>query len=328
MKKLFFEYLKQKSGSIICFSAVCAVFTVFILLYGLPAAAAVYPVLLSFVLFALFFFAGYFRVREKHRLYEDMGKNISEADFQPEEAEITERDLMKLNDCLLSELKRVQTESSEKINGMIEYYTVWVHQIKTPIASMKLILQSDDSEQARKLLSMLTRIEQYAQMVLMYVRLESSESDYVFAKTDIDSLVNRAVKKFSGDFIMKKIKADVQKTGIICVTDEKWLSFVIEQILSNSLKYTENGCISIYSEGSVLCVEDTGIGIAPEDLPRIFEKGYTGYNGRNEKSATGLGLYLCKMITDRLGCSLYVRSTVGKGTTVCLDLSQNEYIFE
>ncbi len=257
-----------------------------------------------------------------------MGKNIFEAVFPADEAGIEEKDLIELNGRLLSELKKLQTESNEKISGMIEYYTVWVHQIKTPIASMKLILQSEDSENARKLLSMLTKIEQYAQMVLMYIRLESSDSDYVFKKTEADSLVTRAVRKFSGDFIIKKIKVEINKTGIVCISDEKWLSFVIEQIISNSLKYTQNGKISIYSRGDVLCIEDTGIGIAPEDLPRIFEKGYTGYNGRNEKSSTGLGLYLCKMITDRLGHGLYADSQAGKGTVISIDLSQKRHRIE
>ena len=131
-------------------------------------------------------------------------------------------------------------------------------------------------------------------MVLMYLRLDSDSSDYVIKEHEIGSIVKAAVKKFSGEFISRKISLDMTEIDGTVITDDKWLSFVIEQVISNALKYTPKGTISIYmEEPKILCIKDSGIGIAPEDLPRIFEKGYTGYNGRVDKKASGIGLYSC-----------------------------------
>lgn len=133
-----------------------------------------------------------------------------------------------------------------RYNDMVDYYTVWAHQIKTPISSMRLTLQSDDSELSRKLSGELFRIEQYVEMVLAFLRLGSDSTDYVFKEYDLDSIIKSCVKKFSSEFIGRKIRLEYKPVGIKIVTDEKWLSFVIEQLLSNALKYTENGSVKIY----------------------------------------------------------------------------------
>ena len=159
-------------------------------------------------------------------------------------------------------------------------------------------------------------------MVLAYLRLDSESGDYVFRKYDLDTILKRSVRRFSGDFIAKKIQLDYSPVGRTVVTDEKWLSFVIEQILSNALKYTPSGSVSIFMDGDILKIKDTGIGIAPEDLPRIFEKGYTGYNGRTDMHASGIGLYLCRRICENLSIAISAESKPGAGTTVMLDMSQ------
>ena len=137
------------------------------------------------------------------------------------------------------------------------------------------------------------------------------------------------MKKFSGEFISRKIGLSYEKIEEDVLTDEKWLSFVVEQVLSNALKYTMTGTVSIYmEEPHILCIRDTGIGIAPEDLPRIFEKGYTGYNGRMDKKASGIGLYLCRRICDNLGHRIWAQSEPDKGTTIRIDVSHREMKFE
>ena len=182
-------------------------------------------------------------------------------------------------------------------------------------------MQSEESEQNKELSIELFKIEQYVEMVLQYLRTDSESSDFVIMKHSLDGMVRQAVRKYAKMFIYKKISLDLKALNREVITDDKWLVFVIEQILSNSLKYTGSGTISIYLEGdSTLVVEDTGIGIRPEDLPRVFEKGFTGYNGRDDKKSTGIGLYLCKRILIKLSHTIAVESEVGKGTKVKVGL--------
>ena len=168
----------------------------------------------------------------------------------------------------------------------------------------------------------LFKIEQYVEMVLSYIRLDNSENDFVIKEYNLDDIVRQAIRKYAPLFIRKKISLDFQNTNYKVLTDEKWLVFVIEQLLSNAIKYTNKGKISIYPlENKKMVIEDNGIGISPEDIPRIFDKGFTGYNGRADKKATGLGLYLCKNILDKLSHKISIESEIGVGTKVILDLS-------
>jgi signal transduction histidine kinase len=190
---------------------------------------------------------------------------------------------------------------------------------------MRLTLQSEDTETARRLSGDLNRIEEYVEMVLTYLRLDSDDTDYLIREYDLDEIIKPAVRKFAREFILKKLSLDYAPTGYTVLTDEKWLSFVIEQIISNAVKYTSEGGVKIYmDETGILCIRDTGIGICAEDLPRIFENGYTGFNGRGDKRASGIGLYLCKRITDNLGHGISVESVPGEGTTVRLDLRKHD----
>ena len=208
---------------------------------------------------------------------------------------------------------------------MVEYYTVWAHQIKTPIASMRLQLQSEDTDFSRRLEGDLNRIEAYVEMVLTFLRLDSDSTDYVIREIDLDAVIKPAIRKFARDFISKKLSMDFKPTEAKVLSDDKWLSFVIEQVISNAVKYTKDGGIKIYmNESGILCVEDTGIGISAEDLPRVFENGYTGFNGREDKRASGIGLYLCKRICDNLGHKISARSEPGKGTTIMIDLRRRK----
>lgn len=214
---------------------------------------------------------------------------------------------------------------------MMDYYGLWAHQIKTPIAAMRLLLQSrkqtirtEEEKEHYDALSMeLFKIEQYVEMALSYLKIGDISKDMILQEYDVGSIVRQAVKKYSRLFILQKIGIRMEEIKQSVVTDEKWLLFVLEQLLSNALKYTKEGSISIYmKEKGILVIEDSGIGIAPEDLPRIMEKGFTGYNGRRDKKSTGLGLYLCRSILDKLNHQIRIESEVGKGTKVFLDLNR------
>ena len=212
---------------------------------------------------------------------------------------------------------------------MTEYYTMWVHQIKTPIAALKLLLQSEDTPKNREYEEELFRIEQYVEMVLHYSRLESDTTDFIIRKCDLDKIIKEAVRKYARFFIRKKISLDYEPLNLSVLTDEKWLEFVIEQVISNAIKYTPEGKVSIYiEEKGTLVIEDTGIGIRTEDLPRVCEKGYTGYNGHTDKRSTGIGLYLCKCILKNLSHTISVESQQGEGTRVKIGLITEERIHE
>lgn len=318
------SYLKQKRSVILLFILFMAVYTVVFILYKISLKAIVYPALLVFVagLAALIYDFG--KAKKKHDKLSQL-KSLTDAmtvDL-PEPKQFDDEDYQRIIKMLKDESARKDEVYNMKYADTIEYYTVWVHQIKTPIAAMQLRLQSEDSPLTRKLNADLFRIEQYVEMVLAYLRLDSTSTDYVFKEYRLDNLIRQSVRKFSSEFIGKKIRLDYEPIEKVVLTDEKWFSFVIEQLLSNALKYTRSGSIKIYmADENKLCIEDTGIGIASEDLPRVFEKGYTGYNGRMDKKASGLGLYLCKRVCDNLSIKISAESEINVGTKIILDLEQ------
>ena len=321
---LFLSYLKKQRKYLAITMCFALLFIVSFALYRLPLTAVVYPMALCLLFGAGFCAIDYSHFKKKHGLMRDMKKlGAAMADVLPAAADIEEADYQELVRTLCREETEMQAADSASYREMIDYYTVWAHQIKTPIASMKLSLQGEDSVLSRRLSSDLFRIEQYVEMVLAFLRIDSDYSDYVFRRHDVDAIMRQSVKKFAPEFIGRKIGLEYEAVHRDIVTDEKWLGFVFEQLLSNALKYTRVGRVKIYlKDEDTLCIEDTGIGIAPEDLPRIFDKGYTGANGRQDKSASGLGLYLCKTICDRLGIKIWAQSEIGKGTVISLDLEQ------
>lgn len=228
-------------------------------------------------------------------------------------------------------------EDQKRYTEMMDYYDMWAHQIKTPIAAMRILVQSgmdrEENEENQKLFRQLQmelfKTEQYVEMVLSYLKIGDIAKDMVLERCDLGKVVRQAVKKYSRLFILQKLSLEMGEIAEIVLTDEKWLSFVVEQILSNALKYTKSGSVSIYLEQEgVLVIKDTGIGISAEDLPRIMEKGYTGYNGRIDKRSTGIGLYLCKKVMDKLHHQLRIDSEDGKGTKVVLDLRRTQLDLE
>lgn len=323
---LFFLYLKYKKRTIAVLLCFCLIFGVTFALYRIPWQVVLYPSVLCILTGSVFMISDFLRVRKKHRiLAELLSRTHDMIEDLPTPDSLQEEDCQKLVFAVKRETDDLEAASSARYENMTEYYTVWAHQIKTPIASMRLSLQNEDSALSRRMRSDLFRIEQYVDMVLAFIRLDSDSTDYVFRKYNIDDLIRQTVKKFSCEFIDRRIGLEYSQVNKTVVTDEKWMSFVLEQVLSNALKYTREGSISIYlSEPDILCIEDTGIGISPEDLPRIFENGYTGYNGRIDKKASGIGLYLCRRIIKKLGFQIDVESRVGKGTLVKIYLGQYE----
>lgn len=295
---------------------VALIFTSVYVIYDVPGEPVFYALFLSGVFFTIWFLGGaLLSHRRRKRLCKlEKQKEWSREQF-PYPLTKEEKEYQRL--LLLSQETGKEERSRERKarQDMMDYYTLWAHQIKVPISAARLLLQGEPVKTA-PLRSEIFKIEQYVEMVLSYLRLESESSDYVLKEYAVDDIIKQALRRYAPLFIEKKLRLDYEETGMKMVTDEKWLLFVVEQLLSNALKYTKEGCITITAKENCITVSDTGIGIAAEDLPRIGEKGFTGYNGRTDKKSTGLGLYLCRRILKNLGCSLEVSSKVGKGTTV------------
>ena len=313
---MFKDYLKSRCKIFLLLMAVEGIFISTYFLFDMPSVTMLYPLFLSLVLILAVGIIDFLIVLNKHR-------KIQRNDY-PAPSGPLEKDYLEIIGKLKEEEEFNRQKASSDYNNMIEYYTVWAHQIKTPIASMRLQIQSVDSDLARRLDGDLNRIEAYVEMVLTFLRLDSDSTDYVIREISLDDVIKPAIRKFARDFITKKLTMDFTETNFKAISDEKWLSFVIEQVLSNAVKYTNNGGIKIYMESGVLCVEDTGIGISAEDLPRVFENGYTGFNGREDKRASGIGLYLCKRICDNLGHKISAESTPGVGTKIRIDMNRRE----
>lgn len=318
-------YFRQRYRAFLTGTACIIIFAYTFVMYHLPLGAVIYPSLLCLLLVGAVVAKDCVRLYRKHEEFVRL-RTLPDSlcDQLSVYGSMEDGDYRELISLLIMREKEIRREYDASVRDMVDYYTIWVHQIKTPIASMRLTLESEDNPYSRRLKEDLFRIEQYVDMVLAYLRLDSFSTDYVFKEYELDSIVRQAVRKISGQFIGSGIKLNFTPSDLSVITDRKWLSFVIEQLLSNALKYTpRNGSISIFmEEPKILCIRDTGIGIAPEDLFRIFEKGYTGYNGRRDKKSSGLGLYLCHRICEALGHEISVDSRPDEGTTVRLGLMQ------
>lgn len=199
------------------------------------------------------------------------------------------------------------------------YLTIWTHQIKSPIFALRLLLKKDEINKI-ECEKEIFEIEEYVGNILGYARLNADSTDYVFGKYKLDEIIRGVIRKYSIQFIGKNNSLDFCETKKIILTDAKWFSFLLEQIISNAIKYTKNGRVAIYLKKDELIIEDNGIGIMPEDLPRIFDAGYTGYNGRLEKKSTGLGLNLSKNIGKSLRVTLRCESEPKIGTKIYINL--------
>jgi signal transduction histidine kinase len=232
-----------------------------------------------------------------------------------------------------AKIERLQEQKKE----FEEFITSWVHQVKTPMAVSRLLIENDSSSPGKDTLysieEELDKIENYIEQALYYSKIYDFSKDYLINEIELNKLIKEAVKKQAKTFINKKITIEIENTDLIVTTDKKWLLFILDQVLSNSLKYTSTGGrIRIYGliEDKVqkLVIEDNGIGIKSEDLDRVFDKGFTGYNGRENYKATGIGLYLSKKLARKLGHDISVESEYGEYTKVAVIFPKHLDYFE
>ena len=339
--KLLIAFFKDKTREISLYAGTVGIFIVVAFLYNIRMDALKYALLLVILWLLLYVITEYHRFRKKHLLLERFKKSTQECTKElPECRNLLELDYQELLGIFDEKILELKSEARIKGQDLSDYYGMWVHQIKTPIAAMHILLQSVEDEnpalpELKEMKMELFKMEQYVEMVLGYLRTEDMSADLKLARCSLDRIIRKQIHKYAGIFVAKKLSLSYEGTDATVLTDEKWLGFVIGQILSNALKYTRTGGIEIWLEDergnrtsntapAILVIADTGIGIQAEDLPRIFEKGYTGVNGREDNRATGIGLYLSRKILKKLGHEITVDSQVDKGTEVRLSLWKKE----
>lgn len=334
------NFIKQNYIWILMIVTMSCIHLLYMYLIGARKQDVVYAAVLDAILLLITVFVGYLRYSIKVKVLSNALKRPVEEQAQlPEatdDAEILYHRLLENQS-----IARSESESSAAVrqSRMRDYYSMWVHQIKTPISAMKLLLEAEreelgqlmcDEEPQATLTELsdnldsfedeLFRIEEYVSMALQYQRVSSTENDFVLEKISLDGVIRDTIKKYAKIMIRRHIGINYSGTKKQVYTDEKWLAFILEQILSNAIKYTPQGFVTIETaeekDRFFITIKDTGIGIKAEDLPRVFEKGYTGYNGHADKKATGIGLYLCRQMADKLGHTIRMESEIGKGTKV------------
>ncbi len=342
--KLFLDYISKIKFYIILQLFPVMLAEIIFFLYQLPIEPMVYVTVFWLITGICACLNGFYRYRKKVEQLELIAAapdiNLSQMDSPVGQDERFQQEIMQQLNQMRIDVENASQKSSE---DMTDYYSMWAHQIKTPIFALRLLLQESTEENKEKL-SELFKIEQYVEMVLGYLRTEDMSSDLKLSRCSLDRIIRDQIHKYAGIFVSKKLTLTYESISQDVLTDEKWLGFVIGQILSNALKYTRTGGIRIYLEKKLsldtddvsisignddcnkvekltLVIEDTGIGIRAEDIPRIFEKGYTGVNGRDDNRATGIGLYLSNKIMRKLGHRLYITSAEEKGTKVFLEFS-------
>jgi signal transduction histidine kinase len=324
----FLEYVKDKRNFLIFYAIIMSFVTV-IMIVGFNEQETLNNVLytnISCSLFAsLYIIIGYYYRRKFYRELKEAIESGQEEirAILPEAQNFEQKLFLKL-------LKKVHQDQNNQLEKLYdekrdqqEFIMSWIHEVKLPIAASRLLLENSEDKTVDMLVDKfedeLDKIDDYVEQALYYSRIDSFSKDYFITEIKVNKIIKNSVKKYAKLFINKGIRFDMREEGQYVQSDSKWLGFVIDQIISNSLKYTnEGGEISIHFEEDTkekrLLIQDNGIGIKPEDIHRVFEKGFTGSTGRSHAKSTGMGLYLVKQLANKLGHNITIESEEAKYT--------------
>ncbi|MDF2910378.1 MAG: sensor histidine kinase [Sporolactobacillus laevolacticus] len=312
-------YWRERKYYILAVAVTIFIISVTFYLRNLPMLAFFSSLLFGATVLGIFCAYNYFRFQCRHK--ERIQQVVPQIDLKPESQ--AEKDMLQL----LNEQKEYYETKLAKVKQFDEDLTdvvsMWSHQMKVPLSVLDLMGQTHDFT-VDELKEQTFQLENYLDMLLHYLRLNHEQTDYRFTTVQIKPLVQAVVRKFAPLFIRKGLSVTIDGDAI-WTTDEKWLFFALDQIIGNAVKYTKAGKVRVQISPQSIKISDTGIGILKEDLPRLFEHGFTGYNGRRDKKATGLGFFLAKEVADRLSLRIHVDSEIDKGTTVTIIREKNEY---
>lgn len=321
----FIDYVKEKVLNIIILAVVLLFIQTLLYLLKVDYYAIYLIEGILLVSFLILFFREYFKKRGYYKtIYKSLDtmnkahllcEVLEEPDFL--EGKLLYDILNQCNKSMNDEVALYKKDAKE----YQEYIEMWIHEVKTPIASTKLIIKNNPNEVTNSIEEEIDKVDSYLEQALYYARSSNASKDYIIKEVELNEVVNEVIRKNAKVFIREKIKLDMKDLSTTVYTDIKWTGFILNQIINNSIKYkSENPVISIsmkkQKHSVILMIEDNGIGISASDLPRVTEKGYTGTTGRKYAKSTGIGLYLCQTLCDKLGLSFTIQSKLGEGTKV------------
>ena len=330
----FLEYLEEKY-IFIAINLIALIISFFILLgLNVDNYAVIFICILNFLASSSFYFYDYFNKRKYYKNLLDKLEGLDKKYFIADVA--SEGDFLDSKifyEVLEQATKSMKDDISDAIRNSAdykEYIELWVHEIKTPIATCKLLIENNENEITESIGEEVTKIDNYIEQVLFYARSNTVEKDYLIKKINLKDSINSVIRRNSTSLIEKKVKIDIKNVDKIVFCDSKWIEFILGQIISNSIKYMDksNSILKIYSEDIgndvILKICDNGIGMDEKDVIKAFEKGYTGKNGRRFGKTTGMGLYLCKKMCEKLGLSVNIKSRENEGTEVSILFPVND----
>lgn len=321
MKKLVRSFFYERRVIYLLYLLIIGLTAFTFFLYDLDLMAFADKLLFTGFVLLIYTLVAFYRYVRKQRQLQMLNENLVQSEApalfpRPDtQAEVYYQEIIRQ---LLAETNDERLKGQRAKQEIFDDFGLWMHQIKTPVAALDLLIQSGTNN-PQQMKAELFKVNEYLQMMLNYLRQNLDNQDLMIEKLAIDPVVKEVLRKYAYFFSQKNLQLELkQLEGGIVLSDKKWLIFILEQIIFNAIKYTNDGKITITFYNNQLDIQDTGMGIRPEDLPRVFEKGYTGYNGREQQRASGLGLYLSHQIAQKIGCRLAIESTIDQGTTVSI----------
>lgn len=333
--KLFF---KEKAITILLLLFGIITIEIFLMAYNVGMFIKIYIPLIIMGLYMISIIIEYFK---RKKFYDNLLKILEELDEKYLITEIIKTPNFLEGQILKNSLEQIDKSMLENVNkykymteDYKEYIELWIHEIKIPIATSKMVIENNKNAITKSIDEELDKVENYIEQALFYARSNTVEKDYYIRKVVLKEIVNESIKKNKSSLIQEKISIDIHDLEIEVNTDNKWIVFILNQIIQNSIKYRkkENSVIEIYAnqgkENVILYIKDNGIGIKQGEITRVFEKGFTGTNGRlSNKKSTGIGLYLCKKLCNKLGIGIELNSVQNEGTEVKLVFPKDSYFY-
>ena len=332
--RLFF---KEKAITILLLLFGIITIEIFLMAYNVGIFIKIYIPLIIMGLYMISIIIEYFK---RKKFYDNLLKMLEELDEKYLITEIIKTPNFLEGQIFKNSLEQIDKSMLENVNkykymteDYKEYIELWIHEIKIPIATSKMVIENNKNAITKSIDEELDKVENYIEQALFYARSNTVEKDYYIRKVVLKEIINESIKKNKSSLIQEKISIDIHDLEIEVNTDNKWIVFILNQIIQNSIKYRkkENSVIEIYAnqgkENVILYIKDNGIGIKQGEITRVFEKGFTGTNGRlSNKKSTGIGLYLCKKLCNKLGIGIELNSVQNEGTEVKLVFPKDSYI--
>ena len=330
-------FLREKASTILLLLFGLITIEIFLMAYNVGMFIKIYIPLIIMGLYMISIIIEYFK---RKKFYNNLLNMLEELDEKYLITEIIKTPNFLEGQIFKNSLEQIDKSMLENVNkykymteDYKEYIELWIHEIKIPIATSKMVIENNKNAITKSIDEELDKVENYIEQALFYARSNTVEKDYYIRKVVLKEIINESIKKNKSSLIQEKISIDIHDLEIEVNTDNKWIVFILNQIIQNSIKYRkkENSVIEIYAnqgkENVILYIKDNGIGIKQGEITRVFEKGFTGTNGRlSNKKSTGIGLYLCKKLCNKLGIGIELNSVQNKGTAVMLIFPQSSYI--